>query len=132
MWRGGCCCYSQKSLLPVYMHFLLSLFYSQSSFIYSFIDSYFFKSFCHSESKWWWGMKMCRTNSQIPLTPQLHSVEQQYGFFNIPPLSDWVGLVKLFAISQMGPIFTSSQPSDVGLFSKTVSSFLKEQYFKHW
>ena len=131
MWHGGCCCYSQKSLLPGYMHFLLSLFYSQSSFIYSFIHSYFFKFFCHSESKWW-GMKMCRTNSQIPLTLQLHSVEQQHGFFNIPPLSDWVGLVKLFAISQMGPIYTSSQPSDVVLFSKTIISFLKEQYFKHW
>ena len=91
-------------LLPVYMHFPFSLFYSHSSFIYlsihfSFIYSYFLFNWSFasdSESKWWWGMKICRTNSQIPLNPPLvHSVEQQYGFFNIPPLSDWVGLVKL-------------------------------------
>ena len=91
-------------LLPVYMHFLFSLFYSHSSVIYlsihfSFIYSYFLFNWSFasdSESKWWWGMKICTTNSQIPLNPPLlHSVEQQYEFFNIPPLSDWVGLVKL-------------------------------------
>ena len=91
-------------LLPVYMHFLFSLFYSHSSFIYlsihfSLIYSYFLFNWSFasdSESKWWWGMKICRTNSQIPLNPPLlHSVEQQYGFSNIPPLSDWVGLVNL-------------------------------------
>ena len=91
-------------LLPVYMNFPFSLFYSHSSFIYlsihfSFIYSYFLFNWSFasdSESKWWWGMKICRTNSQIPLNPPLlHSVEQQYGFFNIPSLSDWVGLVKL-------------------------------------